>query len=514
LESDGLPGPGLLDATVAFAHAAGEAGTPPPAVGALAGPHPELYCTSDADCAEGTQVCALGAGGAPGSCALDLTGRQAHRGSIVTDAVGAFSAQLYTYCSEDTGLTLDRDFTVTLSPDSADPYPTVSYSLAQTFARGPDPDIQPDAFVEGDLCVPAWSDPALLAVSLRGAPATVWGTGDTAWTCCDASCIATAAPDAGIPAPPSSCTGASSAGNPVLRIDVPFPEPDATAWAAAGCIPVRPDAQGNAGYLRRTAACDATGACDVGTLAGRSEAGSLLYTLRVESPTGSVLGSLLRDDVTVGGGAGPSLLAVDLPRRALVHGFVRLAPEVCEAVHGQDCQATAAVVQAERLRMPGETEQSVPGPYFHGVPTFTDPASGAEGAYVLPLDPGVWLITALPQVGAAGDPAPILVLDLRDGGDRELDLELQLGVLVTVKLSGFDRRARVAPLDLGSWKDLTRPDDGAALDLGAPQTCLGSDPRVGCRIRALTSAPYLLPSQVSTVQIAARFAPEAASCPP
>jgi hypothetical protein len=117
----------------------------------------------------------------------------------------------------------------------------------------------------------------------------------------------------------------------------------------------------------------------------------------------------------------------------------------------------------------------------------------------MPLDPGVYVVTAYPGVSQPGGPAPYEVIDLREDSEllEDIDgvpnatladpLELDDGVLVRVQLRDFAVSTRVTPLDIGSWEYQSDfPED---LDLNDPSTCLGSSstPR-GCSIRRLRPA--------------------------
>ncbi len=195
----------------------------------------------------------------------------------------------------------------------------------------------------------------------------------------------------------------------------------------------------------------------------------------------------------------------NLERRVLVRGFVQLSPEVCDPSKDSDCDQVSALVMAERLWMPNADASNTPGPYFHTATTFTDPLTGTEGAYALPLDPGVWLVTALPFAGSRGGPAGIEILDLRNGMDRAKDFELRLGVRVNFKLEGFDPRTEVMPLDLGSWTGHDHPGRSGNLDLNAPGECLSTDSSQGCQIRRLLPLGALArPNAVNIVQITTR----------
>jgi hypothetical protein len=154
------------------------------------------------------------------------------------------------------------------------------------------------------------------------------------------------------------------------------------------------------------------------------------------------------------------------------------------------CSAQSAVVAAERLRSdPSDTDSGDPiGPFEFQARV------DAAGNFVMPVDPGVYVVTAYPGVGQPGGPAPYEVVDLSEDSEliEDVDgvpnatlpepLELDDGVLVRVQLRDFAVSTRVTPLDIGSWEYQSDfPED---LDLNAPATCLTSSTR-GCSIRRL-----------------------------
>jgi hypothetical protein len=235
------------------------------------------------------------------------------------------------------------------------------------------------------------------------------------------------------------------------------------------------------------------------------------YSVRVISPTGSVLQSI---DTTIDIPVDVSdPIQIELPWRPIVRGRVTLPGSLCDESEEDDgdCGSEGAQILAERLRVADETTTNTPGPYFHQVATFRDPDLG-HGAYVLPLDPGVWIMTALPDAGTAGGPARYARVEILPEAEFEQNFTLDEGILVTFDLATFDRRSLVIPLDIGSWalQGLQHPDreleadpEDRLLDLMAPGECLGDAMR-GCSIRRLIAGTGLSPTQVGQVRFTAR----------
>ena len=476
-------------------------------------------CSDDDACAEG-QFCDV----ERERCVLALAGRSANDG-VTTDEAGAFEGQLYTYCDPEND-NYTREFSLTATPSAGQP--TVNFRPQQVTY-----DPSPGIFLN-PLCVPDWGEPVTVQVPLQGVPRDLASTATgIEYRCCDVGCLPAAETDAqtGPPAPLSACRGRTAAGaTPTVRFEVPFIINEATYgnWLAAQCaeldIPTE-DEEGpyQAGSLRSVANCPADGdACVAEGLAVGTDEEPRTYSVRIESPTGSVLGS--RDlDVPIS----PSTLPVSpitLPQRVLVRGVVDVGESVCDdRADSTDCASRGALVIAERLAMPDETPTTVPGPYLHQVPTFFDLASGRSGAFVLPLDPGVWIMTALPAPGEDGGPAGFQILDLRSetiGDTMEsgpIRFVLEEGILVTMDLASFDRTF-VVPIDTGSFFDnpMMHPDGSGFVDLNQAGECLtpASEGAQGCKIRQLVpSGSNVSASQVGLVRFTARRS-DAAVCAP
>ncbi|MCR9165475.1 MAG: hypothetical protein ACE37F_12050 [Nannocystaceae bacterium] len=484
----------------------------------------EPECDDDAACGEGLRCDTV-----TSQCELPLGGRVAWTGTVAADATpgleGQVDARVYTYCD---GLDNDADpltrvFDVTVTPPESLGAPSVTLRSSVVFSPLQAGGQGGEASFGGDLCVPTLGELEDVALSLSGAPRELL----PGYTCCDVDCLPRTADDAalGAPEPRSQCVGATSGSTATFRAETPLmidPEVlDAWNSGESSCIPIVAESDGTVGVLRRSGACgslDMDGVpltqCDLRLPAG--EDGELEYKLRIETPVGSVSGSL---DTTLNvlADAGTTLSELALPDRILLQGRVQVSDCDPEAQTDGDCGSPGAQVLAERLRMAGESVDNVPGPYVHQVSTFFDPSkpSGEQaGAYVLPLDPGVWVVTALPDSGTDGGPARLELLDLRDAAAREShDFFLEPGILVTVDVSSFDRRSQIIPLDTGSWAlptqfQLIHPDRAGqpdeVLDLGAPGECLSTDPSLGCRIRRLIGGSSLPPTQLGQVRFTTR----------
>lgn len=480
-------------------------------------------CTRDNQCAAGL-IC----NEQTEQCELPLDGLTAWSGSVPLEAdpgtEGSFSARTFTYCEGlPTNAPLTRPFEVTVTPPQ-EGLPSVVLHAEVAF----DP-IQggqkPSADFARDLCVPQWGTAQTVTLALDGNARDLL----EGYTCCDVDCLPRTEAEAQAEAPPeprAACSGASSGAAPTYRIEAPLTLPAQTSLAwndeTSPCLPLV------FGSLRRTGACetvDQTGAvapsCDV-LLPEPDDEGSRVFSVRLETPTGSVLGSVDTTLSLVSEG-GTREVNVELPPRSLLRGHVRLPESLCDPeVDGRDCGSPGAQVLAERLRMSGETVDNTPGPYFHQVSTFYDPTADPDaraGAYVLPLDPGVWVVTALPNSTSPGGPAKLLLVDLRNAPtEAEQDLVLDEGILVTLDVGTFDRRSQVIPLDTGSWlldteEPLRHPDrlDRVSpldlVDLGSADECLvrpDATTTPGCRIRRLIGGSPLPPTQLGQVRFTAR----------
>lgn len=514
LPEQGMVGGGLAGASVRVRYA-DVPGQPPLAVSAIVDvPLSERppQCERDDDCGEG-RVCDT----ASQQCFLALAGRTANR-EATTDDSGTFATQVYSYCEALPGAgNLQRAYRVTVTPQNG--LPSVSYDLPVTYAPpiGGSNDPTP---IDDTLCVPFWGDTVQLQLPLQGAPATLASGGPAGdYTCCDVGCLPARGEDVvgGPPLVPVACGGSTSAGaTPTVKLETPLTitEAERLAWLQADCV--APVAGSVIGSLRRDADCPPDGGpCIAEALGSGTEEEPRPYSVRIESPAGSVLASR---DVQLDVAAGATAFEqVTLPPRTIVMGTVAIGASLCALRDDpSDCASRGAVVIAERLRMAGETTATVPGPYLHQVSTYFDPAAGRDGAFALPLDPGgVYVVTALPAPGEEGGPAGFALVDLRAEAPAVEPLKFVLaeGVLVRLDLRSFARQTFVVPIDTGSFLDegktLVHPTADRLVDLNRIDECLTPDAEgpQACKIRQLVvQGANTSVSQVGEARFTARRA--------
>lgn len=455
-------------------------------------------CSSDAECRTG-EICDLDAN----KCALDLLGLPAtNSGAATEQGDPTFRTWVYTYCEDDLEAFREMSFVVRATPaipDDGDPttpiqpstLPPLSFDATVDFPPSNEDTVQ----LPGNLCFPPWQPPQPVAVAFTSAPQEVYRDAmDRPWICCSASCVDQATDP---PPVPDSCpvTGALTARTLYLQ--------DPVAKLANGCLgltaldPTTPaDSQWIAAGKVQIGACigpaDAPAPCQISLSRGE---GARPYELRLEPPVGSLVRSMsytaVVDDQTV-----------DLPppeqiaHRVLLRGSVALQidpenPGLCNtdgALDPTKCTVKAEIL-AERLRLPDEDPAEVLGPFFYTTRTL----AGAD--FILPVNPGVYLVTALPEIAAPGGPAKIDVVDLRLDSDlvdtsgplptatlADPLLLSPTGQFVIFELDGFDPASVGSPLDLDSWRGLAFA--GRELDLSDTATCWG-DPGRACAIRRL-----------------------------
>jgi hypothetical protein len=431
-------------------------------------------------------------------CALDLTDRPAIK-DVTAEAVdGApVASAVYIYCDDEPTADRTMEFIVRAEPDARLGLPRLNYRVVLTFLVG---DLM-GSTPFGRVCLPTWERARTIALPLVGKPATVYrDANEQAWTCCDTSCLlGSGAP----PAAPSQCSI-----RPSISAVGQFAIANPSLWEQAACMPLSgADEEGKVRVTYpSTGVCPEDGGdCNISLSPGVPGGNGQTYTLRVEPPVGSVFRSSLID-VTVTSDQTTANIE-PLQRRFLLRG------RVCQGYTSKgECELANAVdVVAERV-IRGEDPDTLLGPYFYS--TTTIPGSGD---YVIPVNPGVYLVTALPAATAKNSdtgPAPIVVVDLREGSPLLVeedgvmvaqidDLLLSTGWVYTIELNDFDSSSRVIPLDVTSWVGLTDPD-GQPLDLNAPGTCQASE---GCQIRRVRSAgsPVRLP-QDQIIRYVARAA--------
>ncbi|MEZ4453524.1 MAG: hypothetical protein R3B09_28955 [Nannocystaceae bacterium] len=467
-------------------------------------------CEVDAECPSG-QVCYV----PENRCVLDLKDYQAYRNiDVATGSQGLFSfnAAVYTHCEGSVDESREIALVATADPGAMSGLPRLSYDLKQNFpapTAAEDPSPTP---LGGKLCLPHWRPPAAITVPMSGAPAKLYASalGET-YFCCSTDCLSSTSPGS----KPSSCTPESSISvSGTYELPKAEKEGDPSPWELAGCLPLYvPGVEDPTSirFTRSPVTCKAE-SCELVVSSGAYDAAApFLYDLRIEPPVGSIFRSvLLQAEVGPDTTEFPPIV---LPPRVLLRGRVALADDVCTptSVPGETETCTAAAsVLAERIRLPEEEGQTIPGPYFYSLSTFGD------GQFVLPVNPGVYLVTALPATGAQGGPADFQVVDLREDSalvkmsqgvpyaDLGAPILLERGLLVTVELAGFGPNTTVIPLDIGSWSALAF--EGMPLDLNATPTCYraSGDPPA-CQIRRLRpGSSTLLLSQEKFVKFITR----------
>ncbi len=466
-------------------------------------------CDRDEQCPQG-QVCELGSN----RCALDIADLPATRGSVATDpGTGAYAAWIYSYCDADLEADREMEFVITATPRGADsttpaPLPALTYRNAIDFLWAGGPPFPPG---EADkICLPDWQPPQPLAFQFATAPQEIYvDARDRPWVCCTPACLAVGAKDSAPPPAPAMCPlGATVTARTIFT-------PDLEQWKDAYCMDLdRPDPSVPLGSQRVTYGpfslpdCAQSGTCTLPLSRGED---SLDYEIQIEPPVGSLIRSARLPTQRVDAGT-TSIAQPPLEYRVLLRGRVDLHQDVCTAIQEgdgssiDDCQASAEVM-AERLRMPDEPPGEVLGPFFYTAETIPD----RGGDFVLPVNPGVYLVTAVAQSGTPGGPARIQVLDLRIGSplldergpmpsaDLKAPIVLDPGTLVTVELDQVDRNSAAIPLDLAGWKPIAGHE---SLDLNRPDTCHGNKDR-GCQIRRLRRSG-LAPTQEQYVKYLTR----------
>jgi hypothetical protein len=465
-------------------------------------------CDRDEQCPPG-QVCELGGN----RCALDLAELPATRGSVATELdTGAYVAWIYSYCEADLEADREMEFVITATPRGPDatapaPLPALTYRSAIDF-----PGAAGAPFPPGDadkICLPDWQPPQPLAFQFATDPQEIYVDAmDRSWVCCTPACLAVDPKVTDVPPAPATCPlGATITARTIFT-------PDPQQWKDAYCMDLdRTDLEVPAGSQRVTYGplartdCAQDGTCELPLSRG---AEFLDYEVQIEPPVGSLIRSTVLPQRVDAGTA--SVAQAPLEYRVLLRGRVDLHQDVCNAIQEgdgssiDDCQASAEVM-AERMKMPGEAPGEVLGPFFYTAETIPD----RGGDFVLPVNPGVYLVTAVAQSGTPGGPARIQVLDLRPGSalvdssgpmpiaDLKDPIVLDPGTLVTVELDQFDRNSAAIPLDLAGWKPIPGYPD---LDLNHASACHGAKDR-GCQIRRLRRSG-LAPTQEQYVKYLTR----------
>ncbi len=436
---------------------------------------------------EGNEDCGAGWACDPdlGRCGLDLRGTAAGSAVTLDDVPGAFqAARVYTYCEdEDSGDDpLTREFSVRVTPSDESGLPVTTYRLTQTFSDPPTPTSDRRVPLDGSLCLPDWQPPVSLSFLPLGQPVQLLTNELGTYTCCSTECLPVGDPELVPPTPPPTVESCSDFER--IRFETKWTLDDPETWADDfGCdIPTQQATDGSRGrFVRDVASCEEDLGCVVPLTTGAVEDLSREYVLTVVQPVGSVFRSY-RDTIEIGPDVVQSgdLGEIELRPRVLLRGRITCAEG------NLDCSSIDAVFAAERL-ITDSDEPASPGPFFF------EARADINGSFVLPVDPGLYVVTAYPAVGEPGGPAPFTVLDLREDSPRVnmIDgvpnvtiapaFELEDGLLVRALLREFDVSTVVTPIDTGSWNF---QNDEFLYDLNDPGTCHGSSQR-GCLIRRL-----------------------------
>src|SRR5690606_4055825 len=241
--------------------------------------------------------------------------------------------------------------------------------------------------------------PRQVELDLRGAPipAAILGEGARNWSCCDTACLT--GDDA--VSSPVSCTANSEY---VLSASGEFTVPEPAKWDDS-CMELHgADDEGTVRVTYPAVGTCMGGPCKILLSPGPVGGDGQDYRLRIEPQVGSLFRST-NLDLRVGAGA--LVEPIQLDYRVMLYGDVSVAGCSKSNSDGIDCSPPAEVV-AERI-IRDEDPATLVGPYY-----YTTSISSPTGKYVLPLNPGVYLLTALPKVNASGGqtgPAPIQVID-------------------------------------------------------------------------------------------------------
>ncbi len=450
-------------------------------------------------------------------CALDLTGRSATQGSVEAVAGGdPFRAYVYTYCDDAVEDDQVLDLIVRVKPvfdpeqgevDSG--LPVLQFRANPEFEAAT-PSSQTIAQLPRNLCLPNWPVAQQVDVPLVGAPVAIGERGipiSSEYVCCETSCLEEDTPPS--PAVETCAPTAKLSFSGLFVRPGSLPEDDVDIWEENECLPLYSSAapeQGDPkqiGFTQRfDDACSGEG-CSVRLSRGSGD-DPIAYTMRVEPAPGSVFRSREVEDVVLEDGVA-SLEPLSLDYRVQLRGRVTLSDALCAAQPVEpdgmgtigDCSIEReARVKAERIRVAGEDDAVLP-PYVYQADTYE------SGNFVLPVNPGVYLVTAYPAVGSQGAASRIRVVDLRlkstqvtfrDDGVPEAPLadplELDVGQLATIELDEFHKSTVAYPVDLGSWaRGNPLEFEGVPLDLNDTETCYSvQETPLGCEVRQLLNS--------------------------
>ncbi|MEE9386511.1 MAG: hypothetical protein V3V08_24100 [Nannocystaceae bacterium] len=450
------------------------------------------------------------------TCSLDLHGFVAasDHSSPETDRLGDVDVRIYSYCAP--SWVADREFSILAEPrvssDSSSDfvYPNV-YLRASVHADDPGLEVVEPIRLQ-ELCIPRWK--AFNAdFDFASAPIRLQRGKDTFW-CCDTSCFDDDAREAR--SEERACdTLSKHASISFHTIALPETSDALPPFELEACLKLgKTDKASDIGWYEGKIRDDC-GSSPCSVKLGRSDTDvARNYSITIMQPPSSIFRSeRLGAPVPVEPG---TAIRHPLRPRIVLQGRVS-CKNPPEDGSTQDCSA-AAQVMAERLRVQepdtsaSRAGQDPLGPYFYTQTT------DDQGYFSLPLNPGVYIVTALPRLSAPVGPSRYLIFDLRfeEQGGRIADngtpaivdpgdaLQLEPGSAVRVRLQGFpDRPTRVSPVDVGNWAaqqmDYWAFDNAYAvdpkvsdllpadLDLNDPATCHHDNASVpiGCKIRRL-----------------------------
>ncbi|GEM_PF-3267953 len=452
-------------------------------------------CTDHADCAVGW-ACNL----VHQRCGLDLSGKLAGEVMTSQDSDGVFGSlgldplKIYGYCEDGYG---SRMLNMELRPPAGIALPSVQFRTELAMPPPQVPGQTETRAIPADACFPRWEPGRNYPIDVVGAPIPVHLDDKVLGYCCNVGCLAS--PDPVV----DNCVEVET-----LRFETALALPDNSArrtsrlaqWESDGCLPLRVD-EGVIGHYAPDRVCDDEQSQSCTVLLTEGEVDSIRdYRIAVTQRVGSLFRSKVYHQKISANTS--ELTPIILEERSRIQGKVSLCdPEIPAAE--QTCEVANASVMAERLQMPGDQDVLAPN--------FFEATTGDDGNFVLPLDPGVYVVTALPPPGKQGGPAGFEILDLREtpSGPYPLDFALQAGLTVTINLEEFEPNASLLPIDWGTWNRSGLVDPlGDVRDLNDPSTCYGAD---GCRIRRLrrSSVSQLLNKRV---QFTVREIDDAPAC--
>jgi hypothetical protein len=461
-----------------------------------------ILCTNDDECKEHLSLGAEFACGEDNTCGLDLRGKLAGQGtstSTGTDVkipVATFS----TGCDEGTGtggsITRTYDFSIEPAPLQDIIVPTIEQTLDLRFSPAGG-----TLVARVTACVPYWrARPAQTVLGgplVNGIPSALL-IGPAAQllsgrSCCDSSCLQTEEQNA---------TSCMTTEKPIVTATWSMSEEQWTAWQGEGCQAISDIHR--AGTFEQQAQCTSDGyTCGVDLPQFGSDPNECLsLAVKITRPSTSIYRSWQRAaPLKVCGQKelAPTPLDGSMTFRPVIRGKLRCVGND-DGANPTCSEEIRARIIAQRLAEPQHVDGSETplGPFFFTQSIRT--GAKTSGEFALPVEPGIYVLTALPEPGEASGPARFSVVDARDDSpalaldstglwatnieDPATQLTLEPGVPVRLHLEGYGVGAKVLPLDTGSWiGDAENPLVQLGIDLNDKNTCLPLNR--GCQIRAL-----------------------------